>query len=101
MEFLRAADCILSDHGIGHQKHFAGPQLRSQLTHLLHQPFIDVQAAGGVHDQDVMATIGSVLAGGQGQIDRRGNSGAREARHFDGLGDDGQLLPCRRTIDVR
>ena len=69
VEFLGAAHGVLADHGIGNQQDFTGPQLGAQFTDFVHQFLVDVQAAGGVNNQHVVAAVGGVLARGHGQLE--------------------------------
>ena len=101
VKFLGAPHRVLAGHGVRHQEHLARPQACPQLADFLHQLFVDVQAPGGVHNQNVVAAVGGVLAGRQGQLNRRVEPLAREARDLDRLGDNRQLLSRRRTVDVR
>src|SRR5713226_7821110 len=53
VEFSRGAHGILTNHGIGDEKHFAGLQFFLQHAQLVHQIIVNVQAAGSVHQNDV------------------------------------------------
>ena len=55
VELLGALHRVLAGHGVGHVEDLAGLGQRLQLLQLGHQLVVDVQAARGVHEQEVVA----------------------------------------------
>ncbi len=101
MELVGGFDGVLSGHGVGDEQNLDRVELFLQLLQLRHQVVVDMQAAGGIHQQHVAAAIGGFAARGAGQVERRGFSG----RAFvDGLADIArdyaQLLARGGTVDV-
>ncbi len=76
------------------------------LLHLVHQLFVDVQAAGGVHDQRIAARVARLSASLSSEPSHQRRAGylafwvAFIELGFNGLGDDLKLLAGRRAIDV-
>jgi hypothetical protein len=92
---------VLAGHGVGHEQDLDRGELLFQLLQLGHQLVVDVQAAGGIHQQHVAAGIDGFLArgadqvGGQRLFGRAGVDGQVDvARHH------AQLLARGGTIDV-
>jgi hypothetical protein len=55
-------DRVLPGHGIGHEEDFDGIELLFELLQFGHQVFVDMQAAGGIHQHHIAA--GWALRGG-------------------------------------
>ena len=55
MKFLRRVHGILAGHGVSHEQDLLRVEQLFQPLHFGHQLFVDVQAAGGVHDERVEA----------------------------------------------
>jgi hypothetical protein len=92
---------ILTGHGVGDEQDFDRIQSRFELLQLLHQLLVDVEAAGGIHQQNIAAGVHGFAASGLRQIERGfffGRAGIN--RHFDIARNDGQLIARGRPIDV-
>ena len=53
VELVGGVDRVLSGHGVGDEQDFLRVEQPLQRLHFVHQLIVDVQAAGGVHDQHV------------------------------------------------
>jgi hypothetical protein len=72
--FVEAAgeiDGVLTGQAIGDQQDFMRVRLLLDVGHLDHQGLVDMRAAGGVEDDDVMAAELGSLHGAGGDIGRR------------------------------
>ena len=67
MEILRGVDGVLAGHGVGDEEDFTGVEELLEAGHLVHQAFVDVEAAGGVDDERVAAHDDGFAAGLFGQ----------------------------------
>ena len=54
VELLRRLHGVLAGHGVGDEEDLARPHVVLDRVELLHQLFVDVQAAGGVEDDGVV-----------------------------------------------
>ena len=61
---------VLAGHGVRDEQNLGRIQRFLQLLQLLHQLFVDMQAAGGVDQQDVAPGLHRFAAGGSRQIER-------------------------------
>ena len=101
VEFVGRFDRVLAGHGVGHEQDLDRVELLFQLLQLDHQLVVDVQAAGGIHQQDVAAGVGGFAPRRARQIERqRFSRRAFVDRLPDFARDDLQLLARRRTVDV-
>ena len=64
---------VLPGHGVGHEQDFDRIQQCLQLLQLVHQLIVDVQAAGGIDQQNVAAGV-RPLRGAPSAPDRRARS---------------------------
>ncbi len=71
VEVAGEVDGVLAGQRIGDQQDFVRVGLLLDLGHLGHQRLVDMGAAGGVEDDDVMAAELGRLHGARGDIDRR------------------------------
>ena len=100
MEFAGGTHRVLADHGVGDEQHFAGLQFFFQHAQLIHQIIIDVQAAGGVHQDHVAGGKLGFLDGAFHDFDRLVRAGAGPDRRAHGFRDLGKLFARGGTIDV-
>ena len=99
IEGFRHIHGVLTGHGVHHQQDFLGMNRRLDFLQLLHQRFVDVQAAGGVDDQHVLAVIPGVLDGFLGGFD--GALGALfKHRHAHLLTHHLQLLDSGGAVNI-
>ena len=63
VEGERGVDGVLAGHGVCNEENLARVELLLEARHLVHQIFINGQAAGGVHDERVAAHVASLAAG--------------------------------------
>ncbi len=63
-------DRVLPGHGVGHEQDLDRIELLFQLLQLGHQLVVDVQAAGGIHQQHVAAAVDAFAARRSRQIER-------------------------------
>ena len=104
VELLGGAHGVLAGHGVGDEEDLLRREQALERLQLLHELLVDVQAAGGVHDDHVAAAVDGLAARFLGQaLDRRGVGFAHLAFvevRLHRLGDDLQLLARRRAVDV-
>ena len=100
VELAGAADGVLPRHRIGDVEQIRG--LRDVLDgdQLAHQLVVDVQAAGGVDDDDVAAGVAGFDKGATGARDRVEVAGRIEHTHTGLAGDDRELFDGRRAAHV-
>ena len=92
-------DGVLTGHGINDQQDLVGRDLFFYVAQFIHQRLVDMQTAGGVDNDDVVAVILGVC-----------NCFARRDHRFFGAifkkrraclsADDTQLLDCGRTVNI-
>ena len=75
VEGLGGVDGVLAGHGVGDEEDFGGVEQGFELGHLVHEGFVDAEAAGGVDDEDVAAEVGGVAAGFLGEAEDFGGAG--------------------------
>ena len=66
-------DGVLPGHGVGHEQDLDRVELLLQLLQLGHQVVVDVQAAGGIHQQHIAAAVDAFAARRACQVERRGS----------------------------
>ena len=71
-ELLGDVDGVLAGHGVDDEQHVGRPDGLLDLGQLGHQRLVDVQAAGGVDDQHVLAVALGLVARPGGDLDRVG-----------------------------
>ena len=62
---------VLSGHGVGHEQDLDRVEQLFQLLQLGHEIIVDVQAAGGIHQQHVAPGVGGLAPRRPRQIERR------------------------------
>ena len=90
---------VLAGHRVHHQQDLLGLHRLAHVAQLLHQLFINVQAAGGIDDHRITAVIARVLNGFPGDLHRVALA-ALEHLHADLSAHDLQLLDGSRTVHV-
>ena len=104
MELVGGVDRVLSGHGVGDEEDLLRVEEFLQRLHLLHQLLVDVEAAGGVHDEHVAAGVHRFTPRFFGQpFDRRSvcfSNFALVNLRLDRLRHNCQLLARGRAIDV-
>ena len=99
VEGLGHVDGFLAGHGIHHQQRLVYLDGFLDANQLVHQRIIDLQTAGGIQDDDVIAMVPGMshrLLGDEFRF-----FGAHGENRYPGLfTDDLQLLDGRRTVDV-
>ncbi len=106
MKILSRVDGVLACHGIGDEENLRGREKLLELLHLGHQLFVDMKAAGSVHDKRVAGENARFAASLGGEALHELRSGrfvvdfAFVEAGLDGLGDDFELLARGRTVDV-
>ncbi len=99
-------DGVLAGHGVGDEEDLAGVEELFEALHLVHQLFVDVEAAGGVDDEGVAAHDAGFAAGFFGEALDEGGAGglaflvAFVELGFNGFGDDFELLAGGGAVDV-
>ena len=101
MEFSGGAHGILTNHGIRDEENLAGLQLFLQHAQLVHQFIVDVQAAGGVHEDHVAGGKFRFLDGAFDDFERFIRARARPNCGTDCFGNLGELFAGGGTINVR
>ena len=61
IEGVGDVDGVLAGHRVDDQKDFIGVDRGLDALQLLHQRFVDVEAAGGVDDHQVVAVVAGVI----------------------------------------
>ena len=108
VEGLGGVDGVLAGHGVGDEEDFGGVEELFELGHLVHEGFVDAEAAGGVDDEDVAGEVAGFAAGFLGEaedgvgvvVSVRGVELAFVELGADGLGDDFELLAGGGAVDV-
>ncbi len=101
VKFVGGFDGVLAGHGVGDEENFGGVELFLEFGELLHELFINVLAAGGVHQDDVAAGLLGFAAGGFGEIEWLGFfGGAFVDWGVELLGEDAELVAGGGAIDV-
>ena len=78
VELVGGVDRVLSGHGVGDEQDFLRIEQLLERLHFVHQLIVDVQAAGGVDDQNVAAGVDGFAARFLGEaFDGRGVGFAR------------------------
>ena len=101
VEVLRGVDGVLAGHGVGDEENLLRVEQLLEPLHLVHQLFVDVQAAGGVDDERVAAHDDGFAAGFLGEaLDQRRAGGLALLVAFVEAGFDWtwrRLLSCSRA----
>ena len=71
VEVLGEIDRVLAGQRVGDEQDLVRPRGRADLRHLRHQGLVDMGAAGGVEQHDVVALQPRRLLGALGDGDRR------------------------------
>ncbi len=101
MELTGRFHRILAGHGVGHEQNLHRVQQVFQLLQFVHQLIVDVQAARGIHQQNVATGIHRLAPCGTRQIHRRFLfRRARVNGSFQIARQDRQLLARRRAVNV-
>ena len=90
----RGVDGVLTDHGVQDEEDLVGGDRIADADRLVHHLGVHTQAAGGVHDDDVVTAGTRVLDAGAGHRHRVAHAVAGLGRphvHPGALGDDAQL----------
>jgi len=91
---------VLPGHAIDHEQGFYRFQLRVQGADFVHQRVVDVQASGGINDEDVKILALGVVESARGDV-RRFFAGVRRNKgRADLFGKGFELFDGRRAIDV-
>ncbi len=102
-EGLGGVDRVLADHRVDDEQDLLGADRVPDVSGLLHHLLVDAEAAGGVHDHDVVDLGLGVLDGVLGDLDRVADAVAR-LRRVDAdaraLGDDAELVHGVRALEV-
>ena len=69
VELIRRLHRVLTGHGVGDKQDFGRVQRFLQLMQFLHQLFVNVQAAGGIDQQNVPPGLHCLAPGGTGQVE--------------------------------
>ena len=99
-ELLGDVHCVLAGHGVDHQQHRVRPHPLLDPGQLLHQRLVDVQAAGGVDDQHVLAVARGLVERPAGDVDRIAVGALLVDRGTGLRADLDELLDRRRPVDV-
>lgn len=102
-EGLGGVDRVLTDHRVDDEEDLVGRDGVTDVRGLLHQLLVDTQAAGGVHDHDVVDLGLRELDGVLGDLDRVTDAVARLGRvdrDTGTLGDDAELVDGVGTLEV-
>ena len=101
VELVGRFDGVLARHGVGDEEDLDGVKLLFELLQLSHQIVVDVEAAGGVDQQNVAAGLRAFAARGAGQVERLRFSGrAFIDWQTDVARDHLQLLARGRPVDI-
>src|SRR5713101_743802 len=100
VKFSGGAYRVLSDHGVSDKENFAGLQFFFQIAEFVHQVVVNVQAAGGVHDNDITGGKFRFLDGAANNFQWLVGSGARPETYADGFCNLRELFPRGGTVDV-
>ncbi len=102
-EGLGGVDGVLTDHGVDDEQDLVGADRVPDVRGLLHHLGVDTEAAGGVHDHDVVDLGLGEVDGVLGDLHRVADAVARLRRvHRDtgALGDDAQLVDGVGALEV-
>jgi hypothetical protein len=100
VKFARRADRVLPDHGVRHEQDFRRREFPLQCAQLFHQRVVNVQSAGGVHENHVMRGKFCFTNRAAHNFERLVGARAGPAGDVDRLGDLQKLLARRGTVDV-
>lgn len=106
VEGLGGVDGVLAGHGVGDEEDLGGGEELFELRHLVHEGFVDAEAAGGVDDEHVAAEVGGFALGflrkAEDVVGARFVAGdfAFVEIGVDGLSDDAELLAGSGAVDV-
>ena len=99
VEFFSYIDRVLTGHRVDDEQDLVRVNFIFDILQLLHQLFVDVQAAGGVEDNDVVAVVFGMLDRVFGDLHRADGSHLKDGGvHL--CADHLQLLNRGRTVDV-
>ena len=91
---------VLAGHAVHHEQGFYRLQLRVQGADFVHQRVVDVQAAGGIDDEDVKVLAFGKVVGARGDVRRFFAGIGRNEGRADLSGQRFQLFYCCRTVHV-
>ena len=100
VKFAGGADRVLPDHGVRHEQDFRRRKLALQRAQLFHQRVVNVQAAGGVHEDHVVRGKLGFANRAAHDFERLVGARAGPARNVDGLGHLRKLFARRGAVDV-
>ena len=100
VELLGGVHRVLTGHGVDHEEGFVGRGGGLHGGDLVHEGFVDGEAAGGVDNHRVVALGLGFLNGGEGDLDGIFLFEIHEDGHFDLLGEDAELLDGGGAIGV-
>ena len=92
---------VLTGHGVRDEQNLAGVKLFLELPQLLHELLVDVQAAGGIYEENVAARLHAFPPSRPRQVTRLGFfQRAIGNRQLDIARDNRKLLPGGMSVDV-
>ena len=100
VKFSGRAHRVLPDHGVGDEQYFGGIQLALEVRQLVHQLIVNVQAAGGVHQDHVARGQFGFADRAAYDFERLVRSRARPAGRARGFGHLRELLTRCGTVHV-
>src|SRR5690606_34507956 len=100
VERLRHADRFLAGHRVGDQQNLGWVDLIANVDQFLHQAIVDLEPAGGVDDDRVVAAFAGVLDRVGGDFDRVLAGPFLVNGDVDLLPERLQLVDRGRTVDV-
>ena len=100
VEFGGDVDGVLAGEAVDHQQRLARLGDVADGLHLVHQDFVDMQASGGVEEDDVIAAEIGLGLGALGDLDGGFALDDGQAVHADLGAQDRQLLHRRRAVGV-
>ena len=93
-------DRFLTDHSVDHQKNFRRFDSVLDLLQFFHQDFVDLQTAGRVDKDHIVAVFSGVRDAGFRNFDGRNTASHRKDGNADAFADDFQLINSGRTVNV-
>ena len=97
VELVGRFDGVLAGHGVGHEEDLDRVELLFELLQLGHEIVVDMQAAGGIHQQHVAPGVDGFLAARRArQIERQRSLPAR-LRRWAGRLSRAMTLSCSRA----
>ena len=100
VERLGHADRFLASHGVGHEQDLGRLHAVADIDQLLHQAVVDLEAAGGVDDDRVVAALAGIAQRVGGDVDRVLAGAFLIDGNADLLAQRLQLVDGGRAIDI-